>query len=120
MTGRFVVRVRCDEEGCGHERVVILPSRYMDELAQSIQMDPLAFRLKNAKDERLRAVIIAAADKFGWKDRKKTSGRGYGIGAGFEKGCYSSLEPKRAVFWSFQRSPLWNEWMSRRRSSSPR
>ena len=49
-------------------------------------MDPLDFRLKNAKDERLRNVIEAAADKFGWKARKKTPGRGFGIAAGFEKG----------------------------------
>ena len=47
---------------------------YMDELAHSIEMDPLEFRLKNAKDERLRNVIIAAADKFGWKNRSKTRG----------------------------------------------
>src|SRR3954463_1924958 len=61
---------------------------YMDELAHSIQMDPLEFRLKNAKDERLRNVIVAAAEKFGWKDRKKAPGRGFGIAAGFEKGGY--------------------------------
>lgn len=61
---------------------------YMDELAHSIQMDPLEFRLKNAKDERLRNVIVAATDKFGWRNRKKTAGRGFGIAAGFEKGGY--------------------------------
>jgi isoquinoline 1-oxidoreductase len=61
---------------------------YMDELAQSLKLDPLAFRLKNAKDERLRDVIVAAADKFGWKARRKTAGRGFGIAAGFEKGGY--------------------------------
>jgi isoquinoline 1-oxidoreductase len=33
-------------------------------------------------------VIVAAADKFRWKDRKKTPGRGFGIAAGFEKGGY--------------------------------
>jgi isoquinoline 1-oxidoreductase len=61
---------------------------YMDELAHSAKMDPLDFRLKNAKDERLRGVIEAAAKKFGWATRKKTSGRGFGIAAGFEKGSY--------------------------------
>ena len=72
----------------------------MDELAQSVKMDPLEFRLKNAKDERLRNVIVAAADKFGWKARQKTAGRGFGIAAGFEKGGYVatcaevSVEPK--------------------------
>ena len=61
---------------------------YMDEMAHSIHMDPLEFRLKNAKNERLRAVIQAAAGKFGWQNRKKTEGRGFGIAAGFEKGGY--------------------------------
>jgi isoquinoline 1-oxidoreductase len=61
---------------------------YMDELARSAGIDPLEFRLKNARNERLRAVILAAADKFGWKDRKKTAGRGFGISGGFEKGSY--------------------------------
>lgn len=61
---------------------------YMDELAHAAGMDPLAFRLKNATDERLRGVIIAAADKFGWKDRRKSAGTGFGIAAGFEKGGY--------------------------------
>jgi isoquinoline 1-oxidoreductase len=61
---------------------------YMDEVAESVKMDPLEFRLKNAKDERLRAVIVAASDKFGWKARKKSAGRGFGIAAGFEKGGY--------------------------------
>jgi len=61
---------------------------WMDELAHSIRMDPLDFRLKNATDERLRGVILAATDKFGWRARQKTPGHGFGIGAGFEKGSY--------------------------------
>ncbi|HUB79496.1 MAG TPA: molybdopterin cofactor-binding domain-containing protein [Bryobacteraceae bacterium] len=63
---------------------------YMDELAHSAGIDPLEFRLKNARNERLRAVIQAAAGKFGWKDRKKSPGRGFGISGGFEKGSYVS------------------------------
>ena len=63
---------------------------YMDELAHSAGIDPLEFRLKNARNERLRAVIQAAAEKFGWKDRKKARGRGFGISGGFEKGSYVS------------------------------
>jgi nicotinate dehydrogenase subunit B len=60
---------------------------YMDELAHSIGMDPLAFRLKNASnDDRLRAVMEAAAEKFGWARRKKTPNHGFGMAAGFEKG----------------------------------
>jgi isoquinoline 1-oxidoreductase len=70
---------------------------YMDELAHSIGMDPLEFRLKNTRDERLRNVIVAAADKFGWKGRKKTAGRGFGIAAGFEKGGYVATCAEIAV-----------------------
>ena len=56
----------------------------MDELAHLVNMDSLDFRLKNLKNERLRAVFEAAAKKFGW-GRAKTAGHGFGIGGGFEK-----------------------------------
>ena len=58
----------------------------MDELALLVKMDPLDFRLKNLKDERLRAVFEAAAKKFGWGRAKTYAGQGFGIGGGFEKG----------------------------------
>ena len=61
---------------------------YMDELAHSVKMDPLEFRLKNLKNERVRNVLVAAADKFGWKNRRKTAGHGFGLAAGMEKGGY--------------------------------
>jgi CO/xanthine dehydrogenase Mo-binding subunit len=60
----------------------------MDELAHELQMDPLEFRLKNLKNDRLRAVFQAAAEKFGWGKQKSSSGTGFGIGGGFEKGGY--------------------------------
>jgi nicotinate dehydrogenase subunit B len=59
---------------------------FMDELAHAANMDPLEFRIKNLKNERLRAVFQAAADKFGWSRTKPAPGHGYGIGGGFEKG----------------------------------
>jgi CO/xanthine dehydrogenase Mo-binding subunit len=58
---------------------------FMDELAHSIKMDPLEFRLKNLKNERLRAVFEAAAKKFGWGRAKSAAGRGFGMGGGYEK-----------------------------------
>jgi nicotinate dehydrogenase subunit B len=70
---------------------------YMDELACAVGMDPYEFRLKNARDERLRNVIVAAADRFGWKTRKKSAGRGFGIAAGFEKGGYVATCAEIAV-----------------------
>lgn len=59
---------------------------FMDELACAAKMDGLEFRLKNLKDERLRAVFQAAAQKFGWGKPKGTEGQGFGMGGGFEKG----------------------------------
>ena len=57
---------------------------HMDELAHELKMDPLELRLKNLKDERLRAVFEAAAKKFGW-GQTKTAGQGFGMGGGYEK-----------------------------------
>jgi nicotinate dehydrogenase subunit B len=61
---------------------------HMDDLAHAVGMDPLAFRLKNLKDERLRAVLETAADKFGWGGVKLAAGRGFGIAGVTEKGSY--------------------------------
>lgn len=61
---------------------------HIDELAHSLKMDPLEFRLKNLKDERLRAVLEAAAKAFGWGKSKPAANRGFGIAGGFEKGGY--------------------------------
>ena len=60
----------------------------MDELARALQMDPLDFRLKNLKDDRLRAVLQAAAKAFDWGSTKPGEGRGFGIACGTEKGGY--------------------------------
>ncbi len=61
----------------------------MDELAALVKMDAAAFRLKNAADARLRGVIEAAVEKFGWEKRKKSrEGQGFGMMAGFDKGGY--------------------------------
>jgi isoquinoline 1-oxidoreductase len=61
---------------------------HIDELASGLKMDPLEFRLKNLKDQRLRAVLEAAAKTFGWGKARPAPGRGFGIAGGFEKGGY--------------------------------
>jgi len=61
---------------------------HMDDLANATGMDPLEFRLKNLKNERLRAVLQAAAEKFGWKPRPAHESHGYGLACGVEKGGY--------------------------------
>ncbi|HET7625473.1 MAG TPA: molybdopterin cofactor-binding domain-containing protein [Verrucomicrobiae bacterium] len=59
---------------------------HMDELAAILKMDPLEFRLKNLKNDRLLAVLKAAADAFGWAKMKSSEDRGFGIACGTEKG----------------------------------
>jgi isoquinoline 1-oxidoreductase len=61
---------------------------HIDELAALVNIDPLEFRLKNLKDERMRGVLEAAAKSFGWGSKKTTPGRGVGLSCGFEKGGY--------------------------------
>ncbi|GAC1703045.1 MAG: hypothetical protein NVS9B4_09940 [Candidatus Acidiferrum sp.] len=61
---------------------------HMDELAHAANLDPLEFRLRNIKDERLRTVFETAAKKFGWGNAKPSAGRGFGMGGGFEKQGY--------------------------------
>jgi isoquinoline 1-oxidoreductase len=51
-------------------------------------MDPLAFRLHNLRDPRLRAVLQAAAERFGWPVLPAAPGRGAGLAAGTEKNSY--------------------------------
>jgi nicotinate dehydrogenase subunit B len=57
---------------------------FMDELAHSLKMDPLGFRLQNIKNDRLRAVFEAGAKKFRWGQLRK-AGQGFGMGGGYEK-----------------------------------
>ncbi len=70
---------------------------HMDELAHQVKMDPLQFRLKNLKSERLKFAFTAAADAFGWKARKAKKGLGFGMGGGFEKGGYVATCAEVAV-----------------------
>ncbi|MFO7260563.1 MAG: hypothetical protein DIU52_005375 [bacterium] len=56
--------------------------------AARVGMDPLAFRLRNLRDERLRAVLEAAADRFGWSRWQPRPGRGIGLACGVEEGDY--------------------------------
>jgi isoquinoline 1-oxidoreductase len=65
---------------------------HIDELAHALKMDPLEFRLKNLKDDRLRAVLQAAGDRFRWGQ-----GSGIGIACGFEKNGYIATCAQVAV-----------------------
>jgi isoquinoline 1-oxidoreductase len=70
---------------------------HMDELAHALSLDPLAFRLKNLRDERLQAVFEAAAASFGWNTTILAAGHGVGIAGGTEKGSYVATCAEVAV-----------------------
>jgi isoquinoline 1-oxidoreductase len=70
---------------------------HMDEVAAALKVDPLAFRLTHLKDERIRAVLEAAAKHFEWSSRQRASGRGFGLACGTEKGGYVATCAEVAV-----------------------
>ena len=69
----------------------------MDELAHALGIDPLAFRLRNLEEPRLRAVLEGAAERFGWGKSKPAEGHGFGIAGGTEKGGYVATCAEVAV-----------------------
>ena len=63
---------------------------FMDELAVAAGSDPLAFRLANLENPRMRAVLETAAQRFDFAAalRKKEPGVGVGLACGTDKGSY--------------------------------
>ncbi|MFN8446070.1 MAG: molybdopterin cofactor-binding domain-containing protein [Caldilineaceae bacterium] len=61
---------------------------FVDELAHQLGIDPLEMRLRNLKDERMIAVLTAAADAFGWGKTTPAPNHGIGIAGGFDKNSY--------------------------------
>jgi CO/xanthine dehydrogenase Mo-binding subunit len=67
---------------------------FIDELAAAAAADPIAFRLKHLTDERAKAVLTAAAEKFGWESRlspRRATGdvvTGRGVALGIRLGTY--------------------------------
>jgi CO/xanthine dehydrogenase Mo-binding subunit len=57
-------------------------------MAAKAGVDPLEFRLKHLRDEKMRGVLTAVAEKFGWTSAKPSSGRGYGVALGTDAGTY--------------------------------
>jgi len=60
---------------------------FTDELAEAAGKDPLEFRLGHLDNDRIRDVLRAATERFGWRERrsKRRSGTGIGLACGTEK-----------------------------------
>ncbi|MGO8753903.1 MAG: molybdopterin cofactor-binding domain-containing protein [Gallionellaceae bacterium] len=60
----------------------------IDTMASAAGEDPLAFRLRNLTDARMRRVLQAAADAFGWKAAVSPSRKGVGLACNIDAGTY--------------------------------
>ncbi len=66
-------------------------------MAAKIGMDPVDFRFKNLKDERMIRTLKAAADRFGWTPIKSPSAKGWGVACGVDAGSYVALMAEAIV-----------------------
>jgi nicotinate dehydrogenase subunit B len=73
---------------------------FIDELAIAGSADPVETRLRRLTDERGRAVVQAAADRFGW-DKPVLREAGHGRGSAFARyknlGAYCAVAPSLSV-----------------------
>jgi len=60
----------------------------IDIMAAAAGIDPIEFRLRNTNDRRLRSVLEAAAEAYGWESTPSPSGRGLGVACGIDAGTY--------------------------------
>jgi isoquinoline 1-oxidoreductase len=60
-------------------------------MASAAGIDPLEFRLKNLKDEKMIACLKAVADKFGYVPGKIPGGRGIGMSCGTDAGTWVAM-----------------------------
>jgi CO/xanthine dehydrogenase Mo-binding subunit len=65
--------------GLGAYANVFAIESFIDELAHATGADPLEYRLRHLKDERGRAVLMRAAEVFGWDNYERAANRGRGI-----------------------------------------
>jgi isoquinoline 1-oxidoreductase len=63
----------------------------IDVMAAAAGADPLEFRLRHLTDPRMRRVLQAAADAFGWKSGAFPSGTGRGVACSVDAGSYDAL-----------------------------
>jgi isoquinoline 1-oxidoreductase len=78
---------------------------HMDAMARELRVDPVEFRMRHLKDERMRHVLEAVADRIGWS-KAAPAGRVRGIACGTEKGGYVATAAEvagSAANWKVER-----------------
>jgi CO/xanthine dehydrogenase Mo-binding subunit len=60
----------------------------MNMMAAKVGIDPLEFYLRQLKHERMKNVLKAVADKFGYTPAKQPSGRGYGMSCAIDANTF--------------------------------
>ena len=74
---------------------VFAAESFMDEVAHAAGADPLEYRRRHLDDERTRAVLDAAAERFGWTARP--AGGADGAGRGIAVARYKNMKSYCAV-----------------------
>ncbi|HEX7706063.1 MAG TPA: molybdopterin cofactor-binding domain-containing protein [Thermoanaerobaculia bacterium] len=69
----------------------------LDIMAAAAGIDPLAFRLQNTSEARVRNTLEAAAKAYGWKAAAGPSGQGRGIAIGYDSGTYAAIVAQVSV-----------------------
>jgi CO/xanthine dehydrogenase Mo-binding subunit len=70
---------------------------HVDIMASRVGADPVEFRLSHLSDQRVRRVLEAAAEQFGWQPARAPSGRGVGVSCAIYLGTYVAFMAEVAV-----------------------
>jgi isoquinoline 1-oxidoreductase len=70
---------------------------HIDALAAAAGVDPVEFRRRHLSDPKMRRVLDATAERFGWHPAPPPSGRGQGIALGIDAGTFVGLAVEVAV-----------------------
>lgn len=68
-----------------------------DLMAEAAGMDPVSFRLANLTDDRMKRVLLTAAEKFGETFTAGPSGKGIGVALGVDAGTFVATMAKVSV-----------------------
>lgn len=86
---------------------------FIDEIADDLGLDPVAFRLGKLEDPRARAVVQTLADQVNWLERRQTLSQkeGWGLGIAYarykSKGAYCAVVAEVEVTHQVNVRRLW-------------